>query len=37
MVCSTFSRSGWSIVAREILRKKDCHHPSTKFLLGVIR
>jgi hypothetical protein len=34
MICSTFSRSGWSIVrcaslAKEVLQKRDCHHTST--------
>jgi hypothetical protein len=40
-VCSTFSRSGWSVVRsaspREVLRKRDRHRTSTKFRLGVIR
>jgi hypothetical protein len=41
-VCSTFSRSGWSVVrsisfVREVLRKRDRHRTSTKFRLGVIR
>jgi hypothetical protein len=36
-----FSRSGWSVVKvhrvpREVLRKRDRHHNSTKFRLGVI-
>jgi hypothetical protein len=40
-VCSTFSRSGWSVVrlhrlTREVLRKGDRHRTSTKFRLGVI-
>jgi hypothetical protein len=37
MVCSTFSRSEWSVVRREVLRKRDRHRTSTKFRLGVIR
>jgi hypothetical protein len=44
MVCSTFLRSGWSIVRSASLakggtskKKRDCHHTSTKFQLGVIR
>jgi hypothetical protein len=41
-VCSSFSRSGWSIVTSALLAKrgtskKDHHHTSTKFWLGVIR
>jgi hypothetical protein len=41
-VCSTFLRSGWSIVevhrlAREVLKKRDHHHTSTKFWFGVMR
>jgi hypothetical protein len=40
-VCSTFSRSGWSVVssslAREVLRKGDRYRTFTKFRLGVIR
>jgi hypothetical protein len=41
-VCSTFSRSGWSVVrsgslAKQVLRKRDRHRTSTKFRLGVIR
>jgi hypothetical protein len=39
-VCSTFSRSGWSIVRsaspKEALRKRNHHHTSTKFWLKVI-
>jgi hypothetical protein len=35
-VCSTFSRSGWSLL-RGVLRKIDRHRASTKFRLGVIR
>jgi hypothetical protein len=42
-ICSTFSRSGWSVVRsaslakREVLRKIDRHRTSTKFRLGVIK
>jgi hypothetical protein len=41
-VCSTFSRSGWSVVRSASLvkggtSKKDRHRTSTKFRLGVIR
>jgi hypothetical protein len=39
-VCSRFFEKGWSVVvhhlAREIIRKRDCHRTSTKFRLGVI-
>jgi hypothetical protein len=40
-VCSTFSRSGWSVVKvhrlpREVLRKRDRHRTSTKFRFEVI-
>jgi hypothetical protein len=34
--CSTFSRSGWSVVRSESLAK-DLHRTSTKFRLGVIK
>jgi hypothetical protein len=42
MVCSTFWRSGWSVVRNALLAKggaskRDCHPTSTKFKLGVIR
>jgi len=41
-VCSTFSRSGCSIVTDALVAKggtskRDHHHTSTKFWLGVIR
>jgi hypothetical protein len=41
-VCSTFSRSGWSVVrsvslAKKVLRKRDSHRTSIKFRLEVIR
>jgi hypothetical protein len=41
-VCSTFSRSGWSVVTSASLAKgrtskRDRHRTSTKFRLGVIR
>jgi hypothetical protein len=41
-VCSTLSRSGWSVVRsaslhKEVLRKRDRHRTSTKFRLVVIR
>jgi hypothetical protein len=41
-VCSTFSRSGWSVVrsllvATRSTSKRDRHRTSTKFRLGVIR
>jgi hypothetical protein len=44
-VCSTFSRSGWSVVRSAWLatggtskkKKRDRHRTSTKFRLGVIR
>jgi hypothetical protein len=41
-VCSTFSRSGWSVVRNASLAKGstlkiDRHRTSTKFRLGVIR
>jgi hypothetical protein len=41
-VCSTFSRSGWSVVRSALLAKgntskRDRHRTSTKFRLGVIR
>jgi hypothetical protein len=40
-VCSTFSRSGWSVVSASLAKggtsKKDRHRTSTKFRLGVIR
>jgi hypothetical protein len=41
-VCSTFSRSGWSVVRSASLAKggtskKDRHSTSTKFRFGVLR
>jgi hypothetical protein len=41
-VCSTFSRSGWSVaemhrLPREVLRKRDRHRTFTMFRLGVTR
>jgi hypothetical protein len=42
MVCSMFSRRGWSVVrsascGKEGTRKRDHHHTSTEFWLGVIK
>jgi hypothetical protein len=36
-VYSTFSKSGWEWLPREVLRKRDRHRTSTEFRLGVIR
>jgi hypothetical protein len=41
-ICSTFSKSGWSVVRsaclpREVLRKRDRHRTSLEFRLGVTR
>jgi hypothetical protein len=35
-VCSTFSRSGWSVVRSASLRKRDRHRTSTKFRFRIM-